>query len=369
MVYRGSDETVRGIIAELISEMEPRGPESSVKLPVMTLDDLVDDDGELRRVGVSMATGTQDDVQLLHLLVRIAIISPECESDKGIRKMAERLDDVKSLAWTYACGIGTDVDDIEAIRLFRSDEDLAPLYSGLWGNPSLILMHSFIRNRIDMPDGDVPLEDIFSRYLNAEDEIERLVYGTGIVVCLNAHGDLDTAYRAVVHSKKIPPSGEDVLQGIFEAVYPLTYCLRDAPYLDDSDNTKLEMIENFVSEHSAEWKMSIASSLGYLRKKSPMQAVSFIDTENASVRTRLRAATTYCSERIIIAWLESGDDPLEKILRMECERLTPEPLPLSDFVRESEDNVLREWAESSFEKCFERPCLDEPFPEDWLEEP
>ena len=77
MVCRGSDETVKGIIAELISEMEPRGPESSVKLPVMTLDDLVDDDGELRRVGVGMVTNTQDDLRLLRLLVRIAIISPE----------------------------------------------------------------------------------------------------------------------------------------------------------------------------------------------------------------------------------------------------------------------------------------------------
>lgn len=347
MVYRGSDETVRGIIAELISEMEPRGPESSVKLPVMTLDDLVDDDGELRRVGVSMATGTQDDVQLLHLLVRIAIISPECESDKGIRKMAERLDDVKSLAWTYACGIGTDVDDIEAIRLFRSDEGLTPIYSGLWRDPSLLLMHSFIRNRIDMPDGYVSLEDIFSRYLNAEDELERLVYGTGIVVCLNAHDDLDTAFRAVSQTQKIPPSGGDILQGIFEAVYPLTYCLRDAPYLDDRDRAKLRKIEDFVSEHSAEWKMSTASSLGYLRKRTPMQAVSLMKTGDASARERLRAAMTYCPERIVITWLESGDDPLEMVLRMEDGSLIPEPLPSPDVVHKSMEDDIRTLAERS----------------------
>ncbi len=200
MVFRGSYETVRRIITELVSEMEPNDSEPSVTLPVMTLKNLVDDDGELRRLGLTMVTDTQDDLQLLRLLIRIAIISPNCKSDEEIHKLAERLDDRESLAWTYACGIGTDMDDVKAIRLFRSDENMAPLYSGLWRDPSLILMHSFIRNRIDRPDGDVPLEDIFNRYLNAEDELEKLVYGTGIVVCLNTHGDLDTAFRAVSQS-------------------------------------------------------------------------------------------------------------------------------------------------------------------------
>ncbi len=85
-----------------------------------------------------------------------------------------------------------------------------------------------------------------------------------------------------------------------------------------------------------------------------------MDTGDASVRTKLRAALTYCPERIVIGWLENGDDPLEKILKMENGSLTPEPLYISDFVDKTKDHVLREWTEDLVAECSEIPCLEDP---------
>ena len=156
MTYRGSDDTMCQILTDLLSETEPRDMRGDkVILPVMRLEDLVDDDGELRRVGTEMLTGSSDDVRLLRLLVRIAIISPPCESDATIYKEAVHLEDDDSMAWIYACGIGTEKDDVKAIRLFRSDPELSALYSGVWSSYGLLEKHSFIRNRIDSIDGPV----------------------------------------------------------------------------------------------------------------------------------------------------------------------------------------------------------------------
>ena len=57
MTYRGSDDTMCQILTDLLSETEPRDMRGDkVILPVMRLEDLVDDDGELRRGGTEMPT-------------------------------------------------------------------------------------------------------------------------------------------------------------------------------------------------------------------------------------------------------------------------------------------------------------------------
>lgn len=377
MTYRGSDDTMCQILTDLLSETEPRDMRGDkVILPVMRLEDLVDDDGELRRVGTEMLTGSSDDVRLLRLLVRIAIISPPCESDATIYKEAVHLEDDDSMAWIYACGIGTEKDDVKAIRLFRSDPELSALYSGVWSSYGLLEKHSFIRNRIDMPDGKVRIEDLFAAYANSETELDRLIHRLGIVFCLTSHGDLDTAFKAVSLMKGLRVEDNDLMIHILEAVHPLIYRLREATYLNDEEVAMFRTLEGFVKDNSAEWILDTLSSYGYLSRSTPFLAIGLLNADTTVTQTiRIKSALYFCPETIVFQWLSDGIDTLEPTLEKERRSLEPGPLHNSN-----------KWALLGFfpdkgECVDEEPsCLDqleyiedmeEPVPValSWLDEP
>ena len=341
MVYRGSDEAIRWLLAELLSEMEPRSiRDDKVDLPVMTLEQLVDDDGELRRVGTEMLGGVLKDIGLLRLLVRIAIISPPSDYDQAIYQAAMNLEDTDSLAWIYACGIGTESDDVKAIRLFRSNQELSPLYSGVWNDWDLMEKHSFIRNRIDMPDGKVRIEDLISAYINSDVALDRLVYRMGIMSCLTSHGDLDTAFRAVSLVERLHVEDTDLLMNIVESIHPVIYGLREATYLDDEEVIRFGILEDFERGHSADWAVSTLSSSGYLSKPTPFTAIGLLNSDLTDAQMyRIMSALYFCPEKVVIQWLDGGSDPLEPTLTNERRSLDPEPMDDRPEDRSDEEYV------------------------------
>lgn len=324
MVHVGSEEDARNIITCLLSEMGSRILEDGkVILPVMTLEGLIDVGGDLRRAGVDMATGTVADLPLLRLLIRIAIISPDDPVDGRIFAMAESLDDYESMAWAYACGIGTQIDAMSAVSLFRRDPVMGPLYSGIDDYPHFSLLLSYMRNRLDAPDEFVPIHDLFLKYDTSEDPLERLVYGMGIVACLQMHGDLVSSSRSTFYASTFSRLHDRaVFDEIFDVIRPLTYGIRDARYLEDDERREdFSPIEAFVKDFSAEWMMYRYSSAGYLSDPSPYGArvlLDIVDEDGLQVY-RIRHALHFCPEDIVLRWIYNRHSFIDGLVGFERE--------------------------------------------------